>query len=81
MTCYLQIKPAIINKWINCYLGRGREVKSVIKKESHSKILMAASLLCIGVAAVGALGTDIYLASTQWILMAILFAVYSLWVR
>jgi hypothetical protein len=52
-----------------------------MKKASCTKGLIAASVGCIVLAALGAAGTDIFLASTQWILMAILFAVYALWVR
>jgi len=52
-----------------------------MKKAPCSKWLVGLSLACMVLAAIGAAGTDIFLASTQWILMAILFAVYSLWVR
>lgn len=52
-----------------------------MKKAHCSKSFVGLSAVCVVLAAVGAAGTDIFLASTQWILMAILFAVYSLWVR
>lgn len=44
-----------------------------------AKGLMTLSWACVILAAIGATGVDFYLASTQWILLAILFAVYSLW--
>jgi hypothetical protein len=49
-----------------------------VKKVACSKGLIVVSATCVVLAAIGAAGTDIFLASTQWILMAILFAVYSL---
>jgi len=52
-----------------------------VKKAVCSKGLIGLSLFCVVLAVIGAAGTDIYLASTQWILMAILFAVYSFSVR
>lgn len=42
---------------------------------------MALSVICIIFAAVGALLTDIILASTQWILLAVLFAVWGLYMK
>ncbi|MFC1711079.1 hypothetical protein ACFLZ1_00675 [Patescibacteria group bacterium] len=46
-----------------------------------SKGLFVLSLVCVVLAAIGATGVDIYLASTQWILMAVLFVAYSLWFK
>ena len=54
-----------------------------MKKEQYrlaSKILMGVSILAIVLAGVGYLGKDIWLASTQWLLVAAvlaLFGVYS----
>jgi len=45
-----------------------------------SKILVIGSVLAIILAGIGYLGTDIWLASTQWLLVAsvlVLFAVYT----
>jgi hypothetical protein len=44
-----------------------------------SQVLMVFSGICVVLAVIGAAGSDIYLASTQWVLLAILLAVYSLW--
>lgn len=44
-----------------------------------SKVLILLSWICVALAAIGALGVDIYLASTQWILMSVLLAVNALW--
>ena len=48
-------------------------------KESISKAFIWVSVLSVILAGVGAMGTDIWLASTQWLLVAavsILFAIY-----
>jgi len=48
-------------------------------KESISRAFIWVSVLSVILAGVGAMGTDIWLASTQWLLVAavsILFAIY-----
>lgn len=48
-------------------------------KEAISKTFIWISVLSVILAGVGAMGTDIWLASTQWLLVAavsILFAIY-----
>ena len=48
-------------------------------KESVSRAFIWVSVLSVILAGVGAMGTDIWLASTQWLLVAavsILFAIY-----
>ena len=48
-------------------------------KESVSRAFIWVSVLSVILAGVGAIGTDIWLASTQWLLVAavsILFAIY-----
>ena len=48
-------------------------------KESISRAFFWVSVLSVILAGVGAMGTDIWLASTQWLLVAavsILFAIY-----
>lgn len=45
------------------------------------KYLMVCSLVAVVLAAVGWLGSDVWLASTQWLLVAIVLAVYGLWFK
>lgn len=47
-------------------------------KPMLSKIMFGGSLVAAVLAGIGALGTDIYLASTQWILVAILLAAWGI---
>jgi len=46
-----------------------------------SQILMAGAVLAIIFAGVGYLGTDIWLASTQWLLVSALFALFGLYLK
>ena len=43
------------------------------------KVLMYGSFGTAGLAGIGALGYDLYLASTQWMLVAILAAVWGVY--
>jgi hypothetical protein len=48
-------------------------------RASVSQALVWVAIFSVGLAGVGAMGTDIWLASTQWLLVAavsILFAIY-----
>ncbi len=49
-------------------------------KPIYARILMAASVLALIMAGVGAAGTDFWLASTQWLLIAIFLAVAGVFV-
>lgn len=46
-----------------------------------SQILMGGSLVAIVLAALGYLGTDIWLASTQWLLVAAVLALFGVYVK
>ncbi len=46
-----------------------------------AKGLMAASVLAIILAALGSFGVDLWLASTQWLLIAIFLAVAGVFLR
>jgi len=46
-----------------------------------SQILMFGSLLSIVLAGLGYLGTDIWLASTQWLLVASVLALFGLYMK
>jgi len=48
-------------------------------KPMASKILVCASVIAVVLSAFGALGTDIYLASTQWLLVAITLAAWGIY--
>jgi len=52
-----------------------------MEKKDCPKWLMVSSLAAIFLAAVGWLGTDVWLASTQWLLVAICLVLYSLWFK
>ncbi len=45
-----------------------------------ARVLMAASVLAVILAGLGATGTDLWLASTQWLLVAIFLAVAGVFV-
>lgn len=49
--------------------------------ETVSKVLMFGMLGGIFLAIVGALGTDIYLASTQWMLIAAVLGIMGIYVK
>ena len=48
-------------------------------KPMVSKLLMYGSVIAAGLAAMGALGYDFYLASTQWVLVAVLGGVWGIY--
>ena len=46
-----------------------------------SKILIVFSVICIILAALGAFAGDIWLASTQWLLVAVVLAAFGVYVK
>ncbi len=46
-----------------------------------SNILMAAALVAVVLSGIGYLGTDIWLASTQWLLVASVFALFAIYLQ
>ena len=52
-----------------------------MSKTDRSRYLMMSSVVAIVLAAVGWLGSDVWLASTQWLLVAIALGIYSLWLK
>lgn len=48
-------------------------------KPMLGKVLMWGSGLAAGLSGIGAMGQDIYLASTQWLLVAILLAAWAIY--
>jgi hypothetical protein len=46
-----------------------------------SQVLVGGSVICVILAAVGYTGSDIWLASTQWLLVAAVLAVFGLYSR
>lgn len=48
-------------------------------KPMVSKVLLFFSFLSVVFAGVGALGTDFYLASTQWLLIAMVLGVWAVY--
>ncbi len=53
------------------------------KKDSmmYSQLLMGGALLAVVLAGVGYLGSDIWLASTQWLLVAAVLALFGLYLK
>lgn len=49
--------------------------------EKLANVLVAASVVAILLAVIGALGADIWLASTQWILVAAVLGIYALYFK
>ena len=49
-------------------------------KLALGKVLMYASVVCAVLAIIGSLGTDMWLASTQWMLVGLTLAVWSVFV-
>jgi hypothetical protein len=52
-----------------------KDVKTV------SQVLMGAALVSVLLAGIGYLGTDIWLASTQWLLVAAVLALFGVYMR
>ena len=52
-----------------------------MSKEQLSDGLIALSVLSIILAVIGAFGYDLWLASTQWLLIAIVLTAYGLYAR
>jgi len=48
-------------------------------KPMVAKVLMYSSFAAAVLAGVGALGSDIYLASTQWVLVAVMLGVWGIY--
>lgn len=52
------------------------------KKDAiYSRVLMAGSIAAILLAAIGYLGIDIWLASTQWLLVAAILALFGVYFK
>jgi len=51
------------------------------KKTFLAKVLMGASMAAVLLAAVGWMGTDIWLASTQWLLIAAILACFGIYIK
>ena len=50
-------------------------------KKAHSKILIWGAVLAILLSFVGWVGHDIWLASTQWLLVAAVLALFGIYLR
>jgi len=51
------------------------------EKKMYSQTLMGGAVVSVMLAALGYLGTDIWLASTQWLLVAVVMAVFGVYLR
>lgn len=57
---------------------------SKVKKKdirTLSQVLMGGALLAVGFSTLGYLGSDIWLASTQWLLVAAVMALFGVYTR
>lgn len=54
---------------------------SVGDRKTVSSFFMALSVVCVIFAGVGAFYMDVVLASTQWILLSVLFAVWGIYLK
>lgn len=46
-----------------------------------SQVLVALAVVAVGLAGIGYLGTDIWLASTQWLLVAAVLALFGIYLK
>ncbi len=51
------------------------------EKKMLSQVLMAGSLMAVVLSGLGYLGTDIWLASTQWLLIASVLALFGVYLK
>lgn len=58
-----------------------KSVKKVSRWEAYSQFLVGGAILAIFLAAIGYLGTDIWLASTQWLLVAGVLAALGVYAK
>jgi hypothetical protein len=58
-------------------------VRAVKKKDIKliSQVLMGSAIISVLLAGIGYLGVDIWLASTQWLLVAAILALFGLYTR
>jgi len=58
-------------------------VGEVTKKDlkTYSKVLMVGSLLAVLLSGIGYLGMDIWLASTQWLLVAAVLGLFGVYLK
>jgi len=47
----------------------------------YSQVLMGGALISVLLAGIGYLGTDIWLASTQWLLVAAVLALFGVYLK
>lgn len=50
-------------------------------REMVSSLLMSASVLCVALAGLGYLWQDIWLASTQWMVTAVVFGLFGVYIK
>jgi len=47
----------------------------------YSKVLIGGATICVILAGIGYLGADIWLASTQWLLVAAVLALFGIYLK
>lgn len=58
-----------------------KSAKKVSRWEAYSQFLVGGAILAILLASIGYLGTDIWLASTQWLLVAGVLAALGVYAK
>lgn len=69
---------------ITAFLGSNHMARGNFKKSDrrvYSQVLMSASVLAILLSGLGYLGQDIWLASTQWLLVSAVLASFGVYIR
>ncbi len=52
-----------------------------LKNHKISKLFIVAAVLAVVLAGIGYLGTDLWLASTQWLLVAAVLALFGIYLK
>lgn len=51
------------------------------QRRDSAQVLVYGSIVAVVLSVIGMLGTDLYLASTQWLLVGILLAIWGMYLR
>jgi hypothetical protein len=51
------------------------------KRKDLSLVLVYGSVVTVTLSVIGMLGTDLYLASTQWLLVGVLLAIWGIYIQ
>jgi hypothetical protein len=65
------------------YIKHSKGVLNIKKKDVRvlSQVLIGGAVISVAFSALGYLGTDIWLASTQWLLVSVVFGLFGVYAR